>query len=111
MDYKLLGENIKKYRKRAGLTQEKLAEEVNCSNSHIGQIESGRGVPSLNTVLLIANALGVTVDQLVLSDLQRPELVYLKEISDKIQSYPLKTRILACEMIQGLLKIIDESQF
>ena len=101
---------MRKYRIMAGLTQEELAEKVNCSNSHIGQIENGRGIPSLETITLIANALDVSVDCFIISDLKHPELIYLKDICDKIQTYPLRTRIVTCEMIQHLLEVVDESQ-
>lgn len=110
MEYKKFGVNVRKYRKIAGLTQEQLAEIVDCSNSHIGQIENGRGIPSLEVTSEIANALGVLVDQLIIADSKHPELIYLKEISEKLQSYPLSTRILACEMIHDLLEVIDKSQ-
>ena len=106
MEYKKLGANVRKYRKIAGLTQEELAEIIGCSNSHIGQIENGRGVPSLDTMVKIANALGVMI---VVADSDHPELIYLHEISAKLKSYPLNKRILACEMIENLLKVIDNS--
>lgn len=109
LEYRKLGANVRKYRKIAGLTQEELAEIIGCSNSHIGQIENGRGVPSLDTMVKIANALGVMIDQFVVADSEYPELIYLHEISAKIKSYPLKKRILACEMIENLLKVIDNS--
>lgn len=109
MEYKKLGANVRKYRKIAGLTQGELAEIIGCSNSHIGQIENGRGVPSLDTMVKIANALGVMIDQFVVADSDHPELIYLHEISAKLKSYPLKKRILACEMIEDLLEVIDNS--
>lgn len=108
MEYKRLGDNVRKYRKIAGLTQEQLAEMIGCSNSHIGQIENGRGIPSLDIMVKIANALGVMVDQFVIADSDHPELIYLHEISAKLKSYPLKKRILACEMIENLLQVIDK---
>ena len=61
-------------------------------------------------VELIANALDVSVDWFIISDLKHPELIYLKDICDKIQTYPLRTRIVTCEMIQHLLEVVDESQ-
>ena len=87
MEYKKLGANVRKYRKIAGLTQEELAEIIGCSNSHIGQIENGRGVPSLDMMVKIANALGVMIDQFVVADSDHPELIYLHEISAKLKSY------------------------
>lgn len=65
MDYVILGKNIRKYRQMRGLRQEDLAEICDCGNSHIGQIENARGIPSLDMIVRIANALSVTVDQLL----------------------------------------------
>lgn len=52
-------ENMKKYRKQARLTQEKLAELCGTDYRYIGQIETGRRRPSLEYVERIAVALNV----------------------------------------------------
>lgn len=104
MDYNILGKNVKKYRLLSGFSQEELAEECKCSNSHIGQIEHGRGVPSLDMVVRIANALGITVDQLLKETYTNPEVVYLREIAERIEKYPVTKRIQACE---GLMTYLD----
>lgn len=65
MKYKLLGERIKKERLNKKLTQEKLAEMANVSVAFLGQIERGDRKPSLETVVNVSNALGVTVDILL----------------------------------------------
>ena len=57
--YKCLGENIAFYRRRLGLTQEKLSEMVNVNNVHISHIETGDRAASLDTIFAIADALGV----------------------------------------------------
>ena len=44
-------------RLRQGLTQQHLADKLNMPQSVIGRIESGKGNPSLNTLLKIAQAL------------------------------------------------------
>ena len=61
MDYVILGKNIRKYRQMRGLRQEDLAEICDCGNSHIGQIENARGIPSLDMIVRIANALSVSI--------------------------------------------------
>lgn len=38
--YNIIGKNIKKYRKKAGLTQKKLAESLLLSESFIAKLES-----------------------------------------------------------------------
>jgi transcriptional regulator with XRE-family HTH domain len=62
---KLLGEGIRKQRKMAGLTQEKLAEKVEINPVYFGQIERGYKVPTVDVLLRIAKALGVRVRDLV----------------------------------------------
>ena len=89
MDYITLGKNVRKYRLILGFTQEELADKCECSNSHIGQIENARGIPSLNRVVKIANALSVTVDQLLKESYSNPEVVYLREIAERIDKYPV----------------------
>lgn len=107
MDYVMLGKNIRKYRLMHGMRQEDLAELCGCSNSHIGQIENARGVPSLEMTVKIANALSVTVDQLVKKDYTNPEKVYLKEIAERIEKYPVKQRIQACESLMNYLDALE----
>jgi transcriptional regulator with XRE-family HTH domain len=51
--------NVRKYRKKAAFTQEKLAELCECDSSYIRQIEIGRRFPSVRYIERIAQALGV----------------------------------------------------
>lgn len=59
-----LGSRIQKLRKKAGLTQEQLAEKVKLSAKYIQFIESGNRVPSLKTLYKVANALGIKPQEL-----------------------------------------------
>jgi transcriptional regulator with XRE-family HTH domain len=51
--------NVKKYRKLAGFTQEKLAERCDTDPCYIRQIESGRRCPSMLYIEKIATALNI----------------------------------------------------
>ena len=93
MDYITLGKNVRKYRLIFGFSQEELAGKCDCSNSHIGQIENARGIPSLDMVVRIANSLSVTVDQLLKESYSNPEVVYLRELAERIEKYPVARRI------------------
>ena len=59
--YASLGLNIAFYRKRAGLTQEQLAERVGISRSHLSAIEAPNTIRpfSLEILFQIAHALNV----------------------------------------------------
>ncbi|NPV89897.1 MAG: helix-turn-helix transcriptional regulator [Firmicutes bacterium] len=65
-----LGSRIREERKRARLTQEQLAEMAGCNESYIGQIERGEKNPSLEVLVNIANALGVTLDYLLANNVR-----------------------------------------
>lgn len=60
-----LGRKIRILRDALGMTQEKLAEEVNISLKHLGEIERGRGNPTLTTIVSLAAALHVTASELM----------------------------------------------
>ena len=51
--------NLRKHRKRAKLTQEKLAELCGTDFRYIGHIETGRRCPSLEFIGKIASALNI----------------------------------------------------
>ena len=56
--YTVIGKNIKKYRKRKGITQRALAEKLLLSDSFIAKLESiTPQIISVDTLLLIANEL------------------------------------------------------
>lgn len=52
-----LGETIKKLRIARGMTQSKLAEAVNISDSHLSKIETGIKQPGIHTYLKIMEIL------------------------------------------------------
>jgi len=64
-DIPLIGENIKKIRKRLGISQDKLSKLADISHNTIIKIESGKiKNPTINTVKKIAKALKVSLDDL-----------------------------------------------
>lgn len=81
MDYTALGKRIRDERLMQRLTLEKLAERIDKSINFIGQIERGEGKPSLETLVDIANALGVTVDSLLSDNIKASDNSIDKEIS------------------------------
>lgn len=58
-------ENLAALRKRAGYTQETLAEALGVSRQAVGKWESGQGLPEASTLLTLADLLGCSLDQLM----------------------------------------------
>lgn len=63
------GKLIAELRRSKGLTQQQLADQMNLSNKTISKWESGSGSPDLSNLPVLADALGVTVDELLRGEL------------------------------------------
>jgi len=62
---KIIGESIRKHRKEAGMTQEKLAEKSDLHPVYVGEVERGEQAVSVHALVRIARALGVRLRDLV----------------------------------------------
>ena len=60
-----LEEQIKHYRKRAGLSQEKMAEKIGVSRQAITKWENGTGTPDILNLMAIADLFQISVDELL----------------------------------------------
>jgi transcriptional regulator with XRE-family HTH domain len=60
----ILAENIKRYRKKLGITQPELAERADISTNFIGMIEQKRKFPSPELLDRIAKALNIETSEL-----------------------------------------------
>ena len=61
-----IGRNIKKYRNKLGISQDVLSKKSNLAFHTIAKIEAGATPnPTIETVKKIADALGVTLDDLM----------------------------------------------
>lgn len=62
--YSLLGKRIAYFRRRAGLTQEELAEKTDYSVDFIGLVERGINAPTVARLADVADVVGVEVWEL-----------------------------------------------
>lgn len=60
-----LGENIACHRKTAGLSQDQLADKIGMERRSIQRYERGERDPTYSHLVLIAEALGVSMSELV----------------------------------------------
>ena len=58
------GENLKRLRKKAGLSQEDLANDADIPLSQVGRIERGEVNTTISTVYVLAEALKVEITDL-----------------------------------------------
>ena len=96
MDYTTIGKQIRKRRRELDLTQEELSELLGLSPGHLGTLERGWKLPSLETFIRICNVLGVSSDRLLSGVLSAESQVKVSDLSEAIKDLPQleQTRIL-----------------
>lgn len=105
MDYYAIGQRIRRIRKARGLSQEKLAEQVGISTTHMSHIETANTKMSLSIFAEIASALEVQADELLYdSNLKGRDssITHITEILDDCNS--IQARI-----IEDIVKATKET--
>ncbi len=106
MELLSLGNRIRTERQRRGITQEKLAEKVDISTNFMSLIENGRNM-SVETLVKIADALGVTVDYLLSDTLASPKDIISEQIVQSLSELNENEKLYFLNMIKQY-KLIKE---
>lgn len=77
-----ISKQIKKYRLQLKLSQEDLAEKVFVTRQTISNWENSKNYPDINSIVLLSNLFGVSLDILVKGD--------LKEMKEQIKTEDIK---------------------
>lgn len=85
------GKKLQELRKRAGLTQEELAERLFVSRTAVSKWESGRGLPGIDSLKAISKLFSVSIDGLLSGD----ELVSAAEEDGKIRARRTRSLVFA----------------
>ncbi|MEL4879168.1 helix-turn-helix transcriptional regulator [Shewanella algae] len=97
-----IGDNIKRIRKDAGMSQQELAERCEVSKSQISRIESGEQKnPQIQTLIAIATALSASLDEIVFGN-EAETMTYL---SKAIEAMPDEDKATIKKLIRGWVLI------
>jgi transcriptional regulator with XRE-family HTH domain len=61
----MMGDELRESRERAGLTQEELSFRAGLSRPYISQLERNLKSPTVDTLFLICDALGISAAELI----------------------------------------------
>ena len=75
----IIADNLTYYRKKAGITQQELAEKLNYSDKSVSKWERGEGVPDIYILKQIADLFEVTVNDLIESRSSAPQKLNKKK--------------------------------
>ncbi len=104
MEFKSMGSKMQFYRKRAGFSQEKLAEEIEVSRNYISAIERGVKTPSLETFIKISNVLGVSSDILLEGLIDNAYEVRASILSDQIAQLVVDDQERVLNVVEAMVK-------
>lgn len=65
MHYKIIGDNVRKFRKQLGWSQEDLAQRCSVNAAKISRIENARSDYMHSTLLEVCNALGKELSEII----------------------------------------------
>lgn len=85
IDYAAIGRRVREIRLSAGLTQTRLAEIADIEPSNLSHIERAATKVSLPTLIHIANALNVSLDELVYGSLVKSQHISVKIINELLE--------------------------
>lgn len=110
INYSLIGNRIKAARKAKGLSQSELSELIDRSVGYMSYIETGSKKPSLETLIQIANALDVTIDELLSDNLAAASPVSNTQINQLLSDCSAFEKRVILLSVQSLKEAIRTSK-
>ena len=100
MDTYVTGQTIKNLREKKGLTQAELADKLGVSGKAISKWETAKGLPDINLIESLANALSVSVMELMTGN-----TVVNKNISSNI----LRSKFYVCPLCGNIIRTTGDA--
>ena len=98
INYAMIGYRIRVSRNRIGISQQELAEKANISVTYLCSIENARKKPSLGSLMLLSEALDISLDQLITGAIEQEEAFDVADFFDKCSD---KERRYFTELLQN----------
>ena len=110
LNYRAIGKRIRNYRQQRNLSQKSIAEKISKSAAYISYIESGSKHLSLETLVDLANLLGVTADMLLGEDLEHSQFVVEMECEQELQDCTEQEKRILVKSARVLKEILHSEQ-
>lgn len=107
----IIANNLTYYRKKAGITQQELAEKLNYSDKSVSKWERGEGVPDIYILKQIADLFEVTVNDLIESRSSAPQKLNKKKNKILICLESIGLVWLIATLVFAILKIIFPDKY
>ncbi|HOO07403.1 MAG TPA: helix-turn-helix transcriptional regulator [Ruminococcus sp.] len=108
LDYVLIGTRIRKYREEKSLSQEELAFNAGISWRHLNYVEHGERKVSVDVLIALANALDVTVNDLLADHLTTSSTTFKEEVIDLLTDCTPAEKAILMDMLRHMKKLLQE---
>ncbi len=79
----ILADKIIELRKKAGMSQDELAEQMNVSRQSVSKWEGAQSIPDLSKILKMSEIFGVSTDYLLKDDFEKPAPEITETVTDE----------------------------
>lgn len=110
MDYISLGKRIREERLKLNLTQEQLAESIDVSTAYVGQIERGEKGLTLETLIKIANRLGITIDYILKESVNLENDNFMNQLKQLFNGRSIKEKQMALDILKVMFSHMDDNK-
>ncbi|WP_338845988.1 helix-turn-helix transcriptional regulator [Clostridium perfringens] len=110
LDYVRIGQRIRDARVAKGWPQSELAFRAGLNSAYVSHIETGKTKLALPTIVKIANALSVSVDELLCDSMEQTQHVYDKRIAEELKDCDNVELQAFLEIIQSTKKVLRKNR-
>lgn len=104
-----IGKQLKKIRRKNGLTQEKLSEKADVSINVIQKLETGRGLPGLDTIIKICNVLNIGVDVLIYGEDKLNNALIVNDYTKKLEALDIDKVSIIHDIISYSIECLESN--
>lgn len=97
-----ISEKLKEHRKKAGYTQEKLAQNLNVSRQTVSNWENAKSLPDIYSLVALSDLYGISLDDFIKGDVQM-----MKSIKKEKNEKNLLNRAIILSCAGALLLIVS----
>lgn len=105
---KIIGKRIQYYRKKKGLTQEKLSEMLGITPHYLSALERGIYNIKLETLVRILNCLECSADEVFSDVVHKASHTKSNELYERIENLPLPEQRKIFEVVDTMIRNISE---
>lgn len=109
INHRQIGYRIKEVREQNHVSQAQLAEMTDLSISYISHIENAKRKASLESIIRIVNALGITVDELLAGVQMNNPTAYQTDIDILMENCSENEKRFIYELIKAILESIHKN--